>query len=248
MSKGPHEPETPIHLSIVIPAFNEERRIQSTLEEILAYLRTQQYEWEVLVVDDGSRDRTGDLVRSSSEEDPRIILLSESHRGKGHAVKVGMLSGRGSYRFQCDADLSMPIDQIARFLPPTLEGYDVAVGSREVAGARRLDEPPLRHLMGRIFNQLVRATGVNLADTQCGFKCYSGPRAHDLFTLQRLDGFGFDVELLFLARQQKLKVIEVPIDWYYKSDSRVRPVQDTLNMVQELMIIRWNHLRGMYKR
>ncbi|MFQ5873780.1 MAG: dolichyl-phosphate beta-glucosyltransferase [Dehalococcoidia bacterium] len=246
MARGPRAPDSEVYLSLIIPTFNEESRIASSLEQILTYLQKQAYPWDVFVVDDGSEDTTREVVRKFSEKDSKISLISEPHRGKGHAVKVGMLAANGRYRFQCDADLSMPIEQIARFLPPIQEGYDIAVGSREAAGARRIGEPPYRHLMGRGFNQLVRLMGIGLKDTQCGFKCYAGPRAHNLFSLQRLDGFGFDVELLFLARQQKLKVVEVPVDWYYQSQSRVRPVRDTLKMVRDLISIRWYHLRGYY--
>lgn len=247
MAKKSPSPDTAVYLSLVIPAFNEERRIQDSLQQIIDYLTKQSYSWKVLVVDDGSRDQTGKLVEECSSRDPRVSLISQPHRGKGHAVKVGMLAAKGAYRFQCDADLSMPIEQMARFLPPQLEDYDVAVGSREAAGARRIGEPGHRHLMGRVFNYLVRLTGVSLKDTQCGFKCYAGPRAHDLFSLQRLSGFGFDVEVLFLARQQKLRVIEVPIDWYYRSESKVRPLRDTLGMVRDLAAIRLNQMLGRYR-
>ena len=247
MAKKPPSPDTAVYLSLVVPAFNEERRIQDSLQQIIDYLTKQSYSWEVLVIDDGSRDRTGKLVEECSSRDPRVSLISQPHRGKGHAVKIGMLAAKGAYRVQCDADLSMPIEQIARFLPPQLEDFDVAIGSREAAGARRIGEPGHRHLMGRVFNYLVRLTGVSLKDTQCGFKCYAGPRAHGLFSLQRLDGFGFDVEVLFLARQQKLRVIEVPIDWYYRSESKVRPLRDTLGMVRDLAAIRLNQLLGRYR-
>lgn len=247
MAKKPQSPDTTVYLSLVVPAFNEQRRIQDSLQQIIDYLTKQSYTWEVLVVDDGSRDWTGKLVEECSSQDPRVRLISQPHRGKGHAVKVGILASKGAYRFQCDADLSMPIEQVACFLPPHLKDYDVAVGSREVMGARRIGEPGHRHLMGRVFNYLVRLVGVSLKDTQCGFKCYAGPRAHGLFSLQRLDGFGFDVEVLFLARQQKLSVIEVPIDWYYRSESKVRPVRDTLGMVRDLAAIRLNQLLGRYR-
>ena len=239
--------ETDIYLSLIIPTFNEERRIESSLGKILAYLEEQPYSWEVVVVDDGSQDSTRELLARSSSRDPRVSLIPKPHRGKGHAVKAGMLAARGTYRFQCDADLSMPIGQISRFLPPAQEDYDIAVGSREVAGARRIGEPAYRHLMGRVFNQMVRLIVVGLRDTQCGFKCYSGARAQDLFRFQRLDGFGFDVEILFLARLRELRIVEVPIDWYYQRESRVKPVRDTLRMVRELISIRLYQMRGYYK-
>ena len=210
-------------------------------------MKNQLYTWEVIVVDDGSTDRTAELVKDFEAEAARVSLLSQPHRGKGHAVRAGVLAARGKFRFQCDADLSMPIEQLSRFLPPKLDGYQVAVGSREVLGSRRIGEPTLRHLMGRVFNLMVHLTGVGLSDTQCGFKCFAGPEAHGLFPLQRLDGFGSDVEVLYLAKAAKLKVIEVPIDWYYRSGSKVRPVRDTLRMLRDLAAIKLNRLLGRYR-
>ena len=247
MSSNLSSPETGVFLSLIVPTFNEESRIKSSLQEIVDYLHGQAYLWEVLVVDDGSEDATKDIVSEFASVEPRVRLNVQPHKGKGHAVKEGILAAIGSYRFLCDADLSMPIDQLSRFLPPAREGYDIAIGSREVPGARRIGEPPYRHLMGRVFNQAVRLVGVDLKDTQCGFKCYAGSRVRDLFRLQRMDGFGFDVEILFLAQKRNLRIVEVPIDWYYRSQSRVRPVQDTLKMLRELMTIRLHEMRGYYK-
>ena len=247
MATNPQSAEIDVHLSLVVPTFNEEARIVSSLKQIQTYLQKQPYRWEVLVVDDGSQDTTRELVREISSQDPRISLIPQTHRGKGHAVKVGMLAATGIYRFQCDADLSMPIEQISRFLPPAQKDYDIAVGSREATGARRIGEPSYRHLMGRVYNQFVRLLAVGLKDTQCGFKCYAGPRAQSLFHLQRIDGFAFDAEILFLARQQNLRIVEVPIDWYYRPQSRVRPVQDTLQMSRDLISVRLYHVRGCYK-
>ena len=170
------------------------------------------------------------------------------HGGKGWAVKQGMLRARGQYRFLCDADLSMPIEQLSRFLPPEAPAADVVIGSREVSGARRIGEPFGRHLMGRIFNYLVRLLVVpGVQDTQCGFKCFKGSVAEELSSLQRQRGFAFDVELLFLARRRNLTISEVPIDWYYRSHSKVRPLWDSLRMVGGLISIRWSHLRGRYE-
>lgn len=235
------------YLSVVIPAYNEAGRILRTLDEVTAFLASQDYSWEVLVVDDGSTDETASLVQSYLESHPQVDLLRVQHGGKGWAVKHGMLAVTGEYRFLCDADLSMPIHQIERFLPPALEGYDVAIGSREVPGARRHHEPFLRHLQGRVFNGLVRLLAVpRLADTQCGFKCFRGAAAEELFPRQRLVGFGFDVEVLFLALQRGMRVVEVPIDWYYRPASKVRPVRDAVRMVADVLSVRWNHWQGRY--
>ncbi len=198
-------------------------------------------------MDDGSTDRTGAVVTEFCRENPYARLVTVEHRGKGHAVKTGMLVARGEYRFQCDADLSMPIEELDRFLPPHRDRYDVAIGSREGEGARRYDEPPYRHAMGRVFNLLVRALAVKgVADTQCGFKCFRGEAADTLFRLQRTTGFGSDVEILFIAQKRGLSIVEVPIPWYHQCESKVRPVQDTAAMLGETLLVRWNYLRGRY--
>ena len=234
-------------LSIVVPAYNEASRIVSTLEQMKDCLSDQSYTWEVAVVDDGSIDDTAALVREFAEGNPGFRLIEASHGGKGWAVKQGMTAVRGEYRFLCDADLSMPIEQIARFLPPDLEEFDVAIGSREVEGSRRFEEPQARHRMGRFFNVLVRWLAVpGVDDTQCGFKCFTGAAAEELFPKLKLNGFAFDVEALFLARKRRMKVVEVPIDWHYRSESKVRPLLDSLLMARDVLLVRWWSLRGAY--
>ena len=235
-------------LSFVIPAFNEEKRIAGTLDTLLAYLGRQEYRAEVLVVDDGSADATAGRVRELARGRSDLRLLEAPHRGKGHAVKIGMLAARGQYRFLCDADLAMPVEELAKFLPPALVGVEVAVGSREAPGAHRYGEPGHRHLMGRVFNWVVRALAVrSIRDTQCGFKCFTASSARHLFSQQRLDGFGFDVEVLFLAQRSGLSIREVPIEWRYQQESKVRPLRDTLRMLRDVLQVRWNHLAGRYR-
>ncbi|MDP2727522.1 MAG: glycosyltransferase family 2 protein [Dehalococcoidia bacterium] len=234
-------------LSIVIPAYNEERRILATLQQVTAHLARQSYEAEVLVIDDGSTDGTRRLVQGFAAEHPVVTLVHNPHRGKGYAVRTGMLAARGGYRFQCDADLAMPIEELARFLPPQRDHFDVAVGSREGQGARRYGEPPYRHFMGRVFNLAVRTLAVRgLADTQCGFKCFRGEVAEAVFSTQRIFGFGSDVEILFIAQKRGLNIVEVPIPWYHQRESKVRPVQDTAAMLLETFQVRLNDLRGLY--
>ena len=236
-------------LSVVIPVFNEQSRIVETLDQVLEYLGSQHYSWEVVVVDDGSTDRTSSLVQHLIENRPNTHLrhLRLCHKGKGWAVKQGMLHALGEYRFMCDADLSMTIEQITRFLPPQANNYDVAVGSREVLGARKIGEPRMRKMMGRVFSQMVRALALpGMVDTQCGFKCFHATAAETLFGEQLLHGFAFDVEILFLARKRGLRVIEVPIDWYYSAQSKVRPVRDAVSMLKDTLRIRWHYLRGLY--
>ncbi len=238
---------SPTFLSIVIPAYNEERRISSTLDSVTDYLSEQPYTWEIVVANDGSVDSTPALVSSYEGRYPNVRLLSLPHRGKGGAVQAGMLHANGEYRVLCDADLSMPIEHIQKFLSPGLSDFDIAVGSREATGAHRFDEPRIRHLSGRAFNLAVRALLVpDIQDTQCGFKCFRGPVADKIFPMLRVFGFGFDVEVLFLAQRLHFRTVEVPIDWYHDSDSTVRPFWDGVGMAGDVLRIRWNAWRGKY--
>jgi len=235
-------------LSIIIPAHNEAERLPPTLEKIDAFLKKQDYGAEVLVIENGSSDETLQIAQSFVERMPNLRVYHEEARGKGLAIKRGMLEADGDYRFLCDADLSMPIEQVNRFLPPAMEEVDVAIGSREVAGAKRYNEPAYRHFVGRIFNAMVRWLVLpGLQDTQCGFKCFSAEVAEAVFPLQTLDGMSFDAEVLFIARRMGYQIREVPIDWYFDPDSRVRLVQDSLRMGFDLLTIRWRALQGMYE-
>ena len=238
--------ETPL-LSIIIPAHNEERRLPGGLDKITAFLATQSYKYEVVIVENGSADDTVGIARRYAERFPYIQLYQETARGKGLAVRRGMFEARGKYRFICDTDLSMPIEEISKFLPPGLDGYDVAIASREAPGAVRYDEPWHRHVIGRIFNLLIRLIAVRgFGDTQCGFKCFRDEVAEDLFSVQTLNGIGFDVELLFIAQKRGYKIVEVPIHWYYSAESRMRLVRDSLRALAELFVIRRNSRAGLY--
>lgn len=238
---------TPPFLSIVIPAHNEEYRLPPSLEKIHAFLQSQLYTAEVVVVENGSRDRTLEVTQEYARKIPCLRVISEKKRGKGLAVQRGMLEAKGEYRFICDADLSMPIEQVNRFLPPSLPRPDVAIGSREITGAVRYHEPAYRHLIGRGFNTIVRWMALpGLQDTQCGFKCFHAQVAKEVFRRQTLTGMSFDVEVLFVARRLGYKIEEVPIDWYFDSDSRVRIVEDSLRMFLDLLSIRRNARRGVY--
>ena len=237
------------YLSVVIPAYNEERRLPETLEAVRAYLSAQPYAWEVVVADDGSTDNTAAVVGPVAKEDDRFRLLLLPHRGKGWAVKNGMLAARGDFRFLCDADLSMPIDLLDRLLPGSGSMQDIVIGSREAPGSRRIGEPRRRWLMGRVFNSMTRILATpGIADTQCGFKVFSAQAAETLFELQTLDGFAFDAEILFLARRHGFTVAEIGIDWHYRSESKVRPVRDGWNTLRDLLAIRYRSLRGRYRR
>lgn len=258
-------------LTVIIPAYNEEQRLPQTLPKILAWLERQPYQAEVLVVDDGSDDATRETVEDafehysrSSEEGqdrpyPQFRLIANTHRGKAFAVRTGMLAGQGQYLLFTDADLSTPIEDFDRLLAWLEKDYDVAIGSREGQGARRFNEPYYRHLMGRVFNLLVRTvTFSRFQDTQCGFKAFSREAAQTLFQRVRLYGenspqvrgamvTGFDVEVLFLARKLNYRVREVPVRWFHVSGSKVSPVKDSLRMIGDIAKVRLNDMRGLYK-
>ncbi len=234
-------------LSIIIPAHNEQSRLPRTLEQVGAFLASQSYAAEVLVVENGSTDGTAEVAESYAREHKFLHVIRTRERGKGLAVRLGMLAARGEYRFMCDADLSMPIQEVNRFLPPALKDFDIAIGSREVRGAVRYDEPVRRHLGGRLINLAIRLLILpQFQDTQCGFKCFRGPIAEDLFRRQTLNGWSFDVELLYLAEQMGYRVLEIPIDWYYRSESKVSAVRDALRMINDIFRIREQARRGLY--
>jgi len=236
-------------LSIVIPAHNEERRLPLSLTKIDAFLRKQDYDAEVIVVENGSSDRTSEVVRNFATEHPYVRLIEAEPRGKGLAVKQGMLAAHGEYRFMCDADLSMPIEELEKFMPPQLEGYDVVIGSREADGSRRVNEPEYRHMIGRISNFLVKMIALRgYEDTQCGFKLFRREAAEDLFRVQQTNGIGFDVELIFIADKRGYRIYEMPITWYFDPESKMRLWDDSLKMIKELWDIRQNWRKGLYEQ
>lgn len=234
-------------LSIIFPAYNEENRLPKTLTTSLNYFESQPYKYEIIVVENGSRDNTLEVARQFEKQSRTVRVLHENLRGKGNAVRSGMLVARGEYRFMADADLSMPIEEVSCFLPSELGRYDVAIGSRELQGSLRYDEPVYRHIGGRAINMLIRLLILpGLHDTQCGFKSFRAPIAEDLFRNQTLTGWSFDVELLYIARLRGYQVVEVPINWYFNSESKVEPVKDALKLFADVLQIRSNARRGMY--
>ena len=236
-------------LSIVIPAHNEEHRLPPSLQKIHDFLETQAFEAEVIVVENGSTDHTVEVAETFARDHPYVRVIEADVRGKGLAVKVGMLAAKGDFRFICDADLSMPIEEIVKFLPPHVNGCDIIIATREGPGANRVGEPEYRHIMGRINNLLIKLLAVRkFEDTQCGFKMFSRKAAEDLFEVQQMVGIGFDVELLFIAEKRGYKIREVPITWYFDADSRMRLVQDSLHILVEILEIRYNWRRGVYEK
>ncbi len=234
-------------LSIIIPAYNEESRLPDTLSRVESFLKEQIYTSEVWVVDNNSTDQTAEIIREYANRYSNFKGLFEEKPGKGAAVKLGMLKARGEFLFMCDADLSMPIEEVNKFLPPQLEGVDIAIGSREAPGAIRYDEPLFRHLGGRLMNyfiQLFALPGLN--DTQCGFKCFSASAAKLLFPHQTLSGWSFDIELLFIARRAGLTITEIPIPWIYHQESKVNAFQDAVKILLDIRTIRKNNNQGLY--
>jgi glycosyltransferase involved in cell wall biosynthesis len=235
------------YLSIVFPAHNEESRLPQTLLATQDFLSKQPYSAEILVVENGSHDRTLEIAQDFTRQMPNLRVIHEDARGKGLAVQRGMLEAGGGFRFFADVDLSMPISEVNRFLPPALTDTDIAIGSREAPGAMRYNEPAFRHFTGRVFNTLVRWVALHgLQDTQCGFKCFRAEVVEDIFPYQTITGWTFDVELLYIARLRGYRIVEVPVPWYFDSQSKVRVIDDSVKMALDLLTIRRNARAGRY--
>jgi len=249
-----------MYLSVVIPTYNEEVGIRQSLARVFMFLEGKDYPFEVLVVDDGSEDKTVAIVEEFFGKRSELRLIKNPHRGKGFTVRTGMLAAKGEFVLFSDADLSTPIADVDRFLMWLRDhDFSVAIASREGFGAQRVDEPWLRHFLGRGFNflvQLLVLSGIN--DTQCGFKLFTKKAAQDIFS--RLHIYGeqageikhaylgaFDVEVLFLARKLGYKIKEVPVTWQYAETQRLNPVLDSWRMLLDILRVRINDLRGVYR-
>jgi dolichyl-phosphate beta-glucosyltransferase len=235
--------------SIVIPAYNESARLGATLEKVLSYIHSQQWSAEVIVVNDGSRDNTADIAKSFAQKDPALRLVENpGNRGKGYSVRNGMLHAHGRVVLFSDADLSSPIEEAPKLFAALEQGADIAIGSRWLRAETQTQRQPLhRQLFGRIFNLALRLTlGLKFADTQCGFKAFKQPAVQAIFPLQKIERWGFDPEILFLARKFKFKVQEVPVAWAHREGTSINPLVDGSRMVLEMLHIRWNNLTGKY--
>lgn len=237
-------------ISVIIPAFNEEERLPQTLEHVSLYLRSLSFASEILVVDDGSTDHTAQVVSALARSIPSLFLLSNgSNRGKGFSVRHGMLEAHGRIALFTDADLSAPIEESQKLFT-ALESADVAIGSRALN--RRLIEihqSRWRELAGILFNRVMRLlTGLPFEDTQCGFKAFAMPGSRIVFELQRIEDFGFDPEILFLAKRHGLRVVEVPVRWSHDPRTKVHVLRDSARMLLDLLLILWNDLLGRYAR
>ncbi|HSA92436.1 MAG TPA: dolichyl-phosphate beta-glucosyltransferase [Terriglobales bacterium] len=237
--------------SIIIPAYNESERITVTLDKVLAYLEDQKWDAEVLVVNDGSRDQTPQIVRDYAARHPRVRLLENpGNRGKGYSVRHGMLEAKGDMLLFSDADLSSPIHEAPKLFDALAAGADVAIGSRWLQRELQTERQPLyRQFFGRVFNLMLRALlGLPFKDTQCGFKAFTHRAAQSIFPLQRIERWGFDPELLFLAQKLRLTVREVPVEWAHDERSKIHPLRDGFAIFLEMLKIRWNSLTGKYHR
>jgi len=237
-------------LSIIIPSYNEESRLPATLERIAAYLLTYGREAEVLVVDDGSEDGTAAVAESFRSKIPRLRVVSNGvNRGKGYSVRYGMQEARGRIALFTDADLSAPIEEAGKLLG-ALETNDVAIGSRAMDRSLiSVHESPFREFAGIIFNKIVRSVlWLPFVDTQCGFKAFRRERCGVIFEQQTIERFGFDPELLYLARHHGLRAVEIPVRWGHSPATKVSMLHDSIQMFIDVFTIRWNALRGRYPR
>ena len=235
----------PPALSVVIPAYDEARRLGPTLDRVAAYLAARGLDAEVLVVDDGSTDATAEVVRSHPALGLRLLAQPEN-RGKGAALRRGVAESRGARVLLCDADLSTPIEELPALERRLDAGADLAIGSRALPDSDvRVHQPLYRELMGKTFNLIIRLLGVRgLRDTQCGFKLLDGDVARRLFAELRTDRYAYDVELVWLARRHGYRVDEVGVTWIDSPDSRVHPVFDSTAMLRDVVLMRWRHRRG----
>lgn len=238
----------PTH-SIVVPAYNESARLGASLEKILSYISQQKWSAEVIVVNDGSRDDTAEIVRCLARNNSALRLVENpGNRGKGYSVRNGMLQARGGVVVFSDADLSSPIEELPKLLNALNDGADIAIGSRWLQAELQTQRQPLhRQLFGRVFNLLLRITlGLRFKDTQCGFKAFQQRAVKKIFPLQKIERWGFDPEILFLARKFGFRVQEVPVAWAHSGGTRIHPLTDGSRMFWEMLRIRWYDLMGKY--
>lgn len=246
------------HLSVIIPAYNEEPNFKKgAIDNVPKYLEKQSYTWEILIVDDGSDDETAKLADEFAKTNKNVRVIKNPHQGKAETVKKGVQEATGELILFTDFDQATPIDEVDRLLP-FFPQYDIVIGSRQLPGAKREKEPLHRHLMGLVFNIIVQMIAVRgIWDTQAGFKCFKADIAKDLFGKLKVYGKGvkvqgalvtaFDVELLFIAKKKGYKIKEVPIVWHHVATSRVNPLKDSARMFRDVVKIRLNDIKGVYK-
>ncbi len=263
--------EGPLDISIVIPAYNEEAGISASLTQVINFMSNYSFKedstskslpatYEIIVVDDGSKDSTVAKVEEYSRYHPEITLIKNNHMGKGFTVRTGMLAAKGKYILMADADMATPIDELKRLMVWMLDhDYDVVIGSREGVGASRKNEPFIRHLMGRVFNFIVQLFALRgIRDSQCGFKLFPHDIAQNVFSklviygkeakeLDRAYLGAFDVEVLYLTKKFNYKIKEVPIAWHYVTTTRINHLKDSIAMFMDVVRVRYNDIQGKYK-
>ena len=235
--------------SIIIPAYNEDARIEGTLKKVTAFIAAQNWDAEIIVVNDGSNDGTVGIVERYAKDNPRMRLIANpGNRGKGYSVRNGMLQAAGEILLFSDADLSSPIEEAPKLFDAIAKGADVAIGSRWLQAKLQTQRQPLyRQLFGRIFNRLLRTMlALPFKDTQCGFKAFTRQAAQAIFPLQRIERWGFDPEVLFLARRFGFRIVEVPVEWAHREGTRISPLSDGPKMLLEMLTVWWNALTGKY--
>jgi dolichyl-phosphate beta-glucosyltransferase len=241
----------PMLYSLVIPAYNESARIGATLDRVLAHIAAREWDAEVIVVNDGSRDDTAEIIRSYELRHPSVrVLENPGNRGKGYSVRNGMLHASGDVLLFSDADLSSPIEEADKLLAAIRDGADVAIGSRWLESDLQTERQPiLRQIVGRVYNILLRIIlGFRFKDTQCGLKAFTREAAERIFPRQQIERWGFDPELLFLARRFGFNIAEIPVEWAHDDRSKINPLADGVQMFVEMLTIRWNSISGRYDR
>jgi len=235
-------------LSIIIPAYNEEKRLAGALAKMQDYLSARDYKWEIIVVDDGSADRTSDIAKEVIKGGNLMVIKNPTNCGKGYSVRTGVLASKGNIVLFSDADLSTPIEEFDKMLPCIEKGYDIVIGSRMLPeSVIEVRQPRYREIMGKTFNILIRTLGLGrFKDTQCGFKCFRREAALKIFNLQKINGFAFDVEILYIAQKFGLKIKDVPVRWINSPDSRVGIVGGSLSMLMALLKIKFYERKGYY--
>lgn len=241
-----------VDLSIIVPAYNEEHRLPPTLERLHAFLSAQPLRYEIVVVDDGSKDNTCQVVEDATARIANLRLVRQTpNRGKGAAVRMGMLAARGQIRVMCDADCSMPPEQLPRLLAPIIAcKAEIAIGSRYAEGAKTdVKQPAYRVLWSRLANKVIQRSLVpGVRDTQCGFKAFTAEAARDLFRVAKIDGWAFDLEILALAKRRGYEVAEIGVEWKDDRRSRINPLKDMWKVIREALVIRKNLKSGVYNQ
>lgn len=248
-----------LEYSVVIPAYNEADKITASLTQIVGFMRSFCNTFEIIVVNDGSKDSTSQLVENYQKENPEIVLINNPHRGKGFAVWTGMMRASGEFIYMCDADLSTPISELKKLsMWAKDQNFDIVIASREGIGAKRVGEPAYRHIMGRVFNIWVQIMAVpGISDTQCGFKLFKKKAAKETFSRLQIYGSeakdlekpylgAWDIEVLFIARKLGFSIKAVPVIWTHVKTTRLSPLSDSLKMALDVIKVRLNDLKGKY--